>query len=175
MLAFRVTAQTEQVLRLLSQLEDRIVPRVAVRATNFAARRARTDLGRALAKDVDVAVRAVSKRTKLRRASRTRPRAVISIPVSPIPAGKAGALRQTRRGARVRGHHWPDGWVATINKGRTAFEREGGARGPVDALNIPIEAAIDRLAPGIVETEGRRAFAAEFERLAKVEIDKVNR
>ena len=101
--------------------------RAATRAQNKVAKQIGASAARAIAKANQLPVKALRKRLRVKRAKPDDDQgALVWVGTLPIAASQAGAVRETRSGAKAGRHSFPHGFVGTVSGGfRSVFERKG--------------------------------------------------
>lgn len=89
------------------------------------------------------------------------------MPVS-IMGPKGRVPKQTKKGVRIAGRHYPRGFVARARFGRreggqSIFERDGEARGPISEARISIDDAVKASGPTAVRRAVNQRYPKEFE------------
>jgi len=157
--------------RMLLRMDN--VHEAAVSASmNRGLAKARTAAKREIASEADIQPqRLVSRRMRIKRATKARLNGALRILTNPIPAIKLGAKDLYHEGARTGkgvtargGRHWRD---AFIRPGKGAnwqvFERRAASRLPLRAIKIPIKDIAERKIKEKVE-DARDWIAKEIPR-----------
>lgn len=119
-----------------------------------------THIGRAVAKEAKLPVRAIKARIRLRIPQKGNIEARIWIGLDPMAASRAGKPRQTRAGVTVGKHQFAH---AFLIRGTRVVRRTGRNRFPIETARIPVapsyQAVVAKAWP-----DGQQYFLDEFER-----------
>lgn len=166
--------QIRKISRRLNQIAAQDVPRATSSALNKVAKKIRTRVVRGVAKSEKLPNKVINKKVFIRRSTVRTQRAVMTVyrgDVSVIRLIRSATIQRrmgtgtNRQGITVRGRKFPGAFINTTRKGAVhAFKRKGAARNPIGVVKIPINKAVDRVAPKVAERVHRSDFLTETRR-----------
>lgn len=164
------------------QREMRKFPEIAEEAHKFAIlRTSRTVFSRCareIAKRGRVKTGIIRKRGSNSPLRKNKHGRILRFGMDPIPLAITGPKgkppTQRSNGVRSSGRHYPQGFVAKARfgkrpAGKGVFRREGGARGPLDEIKIPIQSET----VAAVNETARRVMDGEFEKHMKNQLERL--
>ncbi len=145
----------EKKLNKISKLDT---DRAFSSAANKLATRAKSQVAKAVAREVRVTQKNVRSKIFIGRSTAKTGRAKITFYTRPVNAVRTN-YSITKRGYKVAGKIYPRTFFAR-GKGATSqiFQRKGSARYPIEPVKIPIQAAVNRYAVPITADLMKRDF-----------------
>lgn len=166
----------------LGRFERDCIPAAERAALLRAANSARSRWVKGVAKQTRIKQKLIRTRSANRRLGRDG--RMITMNGAPMPVvvmGPKGKVpNQTKKGVRIAGRHYPDGFVASARfgkrvDGKSIFRREGKGRGPLDEMREDIQEAVQRVGPVAVRRAIQQRYPKEFEWALERELKKRTR
>lgn len=134
--------QTDKMVQALGGPDSAYFERAANRAVRKTGRWLRTQVARAVAKDVSISVRMFRQMRVSLRYNRREWTASLWLGTNPFPAHRTGKVKWTRRmrGARAGRRQFPGTFAWGPNPEKPViFRREGDARLPIEKVTVPVD------------------------------------
>lgn len=182
----RIRFKNREAIKYLERVNQKAVPKAAMRALNRTRDMARTDMVRAVSKSSKIRQKHVRKRILKRLQRNAKPfrlRAIFAVGTLPINVDRmTGKPRETARGVSINGKVFPSSFRATMhstNGHEGTFERFGSKRvgwdgklaQPIRKVKVDLEPHVKAAEPNMF-VNARTNFAKRFDHELQREIDK---
>lgn len=156
----------ERINKVVADLQatDRQALTAAVKTLNKTALWLRAHATRDLSKNIKIPQKIIRERMTMLRAAKNNLQSRLRANFRGVKPEKVGALRQTKKGAKVKSFLFEDAFVAHMPSSKTPsiYKRKGKERLPVRAQHIPLEPEASEVIENILDSRIHKRFEEIF-------------
>ena len=151
----------KHIIKDLDKVQRQVVPLATAAALNKVVNKARTQVVKKVSAAKQIRPqRLIKERTYIKKATARKQTAILNTLTAGVLVEKMN-WRATKAGVKAGQHAFPHGFKATIAGNQRPMQRKGSQRLPIQKINIPIAADVDRIARA-EQRNGGREFTKQF-------------
>lgn len=173
--------QVARLSKKLLAISARDVPASTSSALTKIARKVRTRIVRGVSKAERLPAKVVRKKVYTKPSTLKSQKSIITVYrddisvvslLTPATIAKKMGTGTNRKGVTVRGRTFQGAFIQTASRAVQVFKRDGRAKYPIDKQTIPIDEAVDKIAPRVTRRVYQKEFLPEVKRELKFRLDK---